>query len=422
MEIEKTEPFTGIKEDFNLFKILSTRENIDNPYHVYHELRSIEPVFFMKSPTGFLSEDIWILTRYDDIANVLINKKFGRGNRFGKVKVDSKFYHKLNSLTQMRQHWVTFLDPPEHTRIRNFINKAFSPKMVSNLKPVITSTGNYLLDKFNSDVEFISEFSFPLAAITIAEVYGIPPEDRNILDKWAMQIVRTLDVVTNQFSQEDLQNIYKCADEMKDYFGRIVDEKTKNPGDDMISKLITLKDKDDHLSKDEIVSTLVLMIMDAHEAPKNLIANGLYALLKNPEQLEKLRAEPALIENAVEEFLRYDSPAQFTGRRSVEDAIIGGKEIKKGVQIICILGAGNRDPEKFPDPDELNIDRKKVVPLSFGGGIHHCAGAGLARFEAQIGINLLLERFRNIKLKNSEYHYHDSLHSRGLENLMINVQ
>lgn len=408
-------------EDFNLFKSLSLKENIDNPYPVYHQLRSFDPVFFMKSPTGFLSEDIWILTKYEDISNVLINKKFGRGNKFGKVKVNSKFYHKLNSLTQMRQHWVTFLDPPDHTRIRNFINKAFSPKMVFNLKPVITSVANHLLNNFHSEIEFISEYSYPLTAITAAELYGVPSEDRNILNKWAMEIVKTLDVVTNQFTQEDLQRIYKSADEMKEYFSKVVDEKTINPKDDLISKLITIKDKDDQLTKEEIVATLVLIIMDAHEAPKNLITNGLYALLKNPSQMEKLKNNPALIENAVEEFLRYDSPAQFTGRRSNEDEIIGGKEIKKGVQLICILGAGNRDPEKFSNPDELDIERKKIVPLSFGGGIHHCAGAGLARIEAQIGISLLLEKFPGIKLLDKEYHYHESLHSRGLLSLQLTV-
>ncbi len=410
-----------IGEDFNLFKVLSSKENIDNPYTVYQKLRSTEPVFYMRSPTGFLSEDIWILTRYDDISNVLTSKKFGRGNKFGKIKEDSKYYSKLNSLTQMRQHWVTFLDPPDHTRTRNFLNKAFSPKMVLNMKPRIESVTNYLLDKFDSSgAELISDFSYPLATITIAELFGISPDDRDILDKWASQIVRTLDVVTNQFDEADLRNIYKCADEAKDYFGKIVDEKTINPKEDLISKLITIKDKDDHLSKQEIISTMVLMIMDAHEAPKNLITNGIYALLKNPDQLQKLKANPSLMEIAVDEFLRYDSPAQFTGRRAHEDDIIRGKEIKKGIQVICILGAGNRDPERFEDPDSLDVERKKNIPLSFGGGIHHCLGAGLAKLEAQVGINLLLERFPELRLCKEEYHYHDSLHSRGLESLEIN--
>jgi pimeloyl-[acyl-carrier protein] synthase len=418
---EKSTDFK-INEDFNLFKTLTSKKNIDNPYPIYHHLRNYDPVFSMKSPNGFLSENIWILTRYEDISNVLINKKFGRGNKFGKIKEDSKYYSKLNSLTQMRQHWVTFLDPPDHTRIRNFLNKAFSPKMVSNLKPNIVSISNYLLDKFdNEEVELISEFSYPLAAITLAELFGIPKEDRDMIDKWAMNIVKTLDVVTNQFSNEDLQDIYKSATEIKDYFRKIVEEKSLNPKEDLISKLLTITDNDDRLTKEEIIGTLVLMTMDAHEAPKNLISNGVYALLNNPEQFENLRDNPDLIENAIDEFLRFDSPAQFTGRRTNEDEIIGGKEIKKGIQIICMLGAGNRDPERFENPDKLDIERKKNVPLSFGGGIHHCLGAGLAKLEVQIGINLLLERYPEIRLKDKDYHYHQYLHSRGLESLELRV-
>lgn len=407
---------------FNLFKILSTRENFDNPYPVYHRLRSFDPVYYMKSPTGFLSEDIWILTRYDDINSVLINKKFGRGNKFGKIKEGTKFYDRLNSLTKMRQHWVTFLDPPEHTRMRNFINKAMSVKVVNSMKPVITSVADDLTQRFSGNAaEFISEYSYPLAAVSLAELYGVPAEDRDILNNWAMQIVRTLDVVTNQFSQDDLQKIYKCADEIKSYYSDVIEEKIRNPKDDMISKLITMKIGDDKLTKEEIISTLVLITMDAHEAPKNLMTNGLYALLRNPDQLELLLSKPELMENAIEEFLRYDSPAQFTGRRSNEDEVIGGKKISKGVQLICILGAGNRDPGKFDNPDKLDIQRKNVIPLSFGGGIHYCAGAGLGRLEAEIGLKVFLEKFPGVKLSQKVYHYHESLHSRGLVNMDVQL-
>ncbi|MBK7447107.1 MAG: cytochrome P450 [Ignavibacteria bacterium] len=417
-----------INEDFNLFKVLSSRENTNNPYPVYKKLREYDPVFYMKSPMGFLSEDLWIVTKYDHISSVLINKKFGRGNRFGKSKITAQNYSKLNALTQMRQHWVNFLDPPDHTRIRSFLNKVMSVKLTANLKPNIESIAKYLIDKIRSgdakdDFELIRDFSYPLATLTVAEMYGTPKEDRDILDKWGSQVVRTLDVVTSQYTQEDLQLIYKSAEEIKDYFRKVVEERAANPEkyDDLISKLLTVRDNDDKLSVEEITSTLVLLTMDAHEAPKNLITNGIYALLRNPDQFDKLKNNPALIESAVDEFLRYDSPAQFTGRRTNEDEIVGGKEIKKGIQIICMLGAGNRDPEKFENPDTLDIERKNVIPLSFGGGIHYCAGAGLGRLEAEIGINSLLENFPEMKLKDKEYNYHASLHSRGLESLELSL-
>lgn len=411
-----------IGEAFNLFKTLSTKENIDNPYPIYHQLRSFDPVYFMKSPTGFLSESLWILTGYEDISYVLTDKQFGRGNKFGKAKIPAQNYAKLNSLTQMRQHWITFLDPPDHTRIRNLINKSFSPKMVNNLKPTIKSVSNYLIDNFSGgQFEVLSQFSYPLATIVIAELFGIPREDRDLINKWASQLVKTLDVVTYPFTNEELQNLYKSADEIKEYFRKVVDEKIANPKEDLISKLVTVKDKDDQMTKEEVISSLVLLIMDAHETTKNLVANGMYALLQNPEQMELLREKPVLIENAVEEFLRYDSPAQFTGRRTHEDTEIRGKEIKKGIQLICMLGAGNRDPAEFENPDDLNIERKNIRPLSFGAGIHYCVGSGLSRLESQIAINLLLERFRNLDLKNEQYHYQESLHARGLQSLEVTI-
>ncbi len=411
-----------IDQSFDLFKTLISSETIDDPYPVYKMLREESPVYYMESPTGFLSESLWVLTRYDDISKVLISKKFGRGNRFGKVKVNSKFYDKMNSLTKMRQHWVNFLDPPDHTRIRGFINKCMTPGMVLNMRVRMESIADHLIAKFsNGRAEIISEFSYPFATLTIAEFLGTPESDRDILDKWASQLVKTLDVVTNQFTQEDLAVIYKAADEMKSYIGEIVDSKMSEPGDDFISRMLSISEGDDKPDREEIIATLVLLIMDAHEAPKNLISNGLFALLKNPEQHEMLLKDMTKMDNAVEEMMRYDSPAQFTGRRTHEDEIIRGFEIKKGVQIICMLGAGNRDPERYENPDMFDIERKNIMPLSFGGGIHFCAGAGMAKVEGQAALNRLLSAFPNISLLDKEYHYHNYLHSRGLDSLEVKL-
>ncbi|MBK9227702.1 MAG: cytochrome P450 [Ignavibacteria bacterium] len=411
-----------IDQSFDLFKTLLSKETIDNPYPIYKILRDQSPVYFVESPSGFLSENIWVLTRYDDISKVLINKKFGRGNRFGKVKVNSKFYEKMNSLTKMRQHWVNFLDPPDHTRIRGFINKCFTPGMVNNSRERMESIADHLISKFSGGkAEIISEFSYQFATLVIAEFLGTPESDRDILDKWASQLVKTLDVVTNQFSQEDLTVIYKAADEMKLYMSDIVKRKEKNPGDDFISRMLAISENDDKPDHEEIIATPVLLIMDAHEAPKNLISNGLYALLRNPEQHKMLLEDMSLLDNAVEEMLRYDSPAQFTGRRTHEDEIIRGFEIKKGVQLICMLGAGNRDPERYENPDKFDIRRKNIMPLSFGGGIHFCAGAGMAKVEAQAAFSRLLNAFPNMSLTGNDYHYHNYLHSRGLDSLNVKL-
>ena len=200
---------------------------------------------------------------------------------------------------------------------------------------------------------------------------------------------------------------------------KLVDEKTKNPGDDFISRMINYPDEDDKPLKEEIIATMVLLMMDAHEAPKNLIGNGLHALLQNPEQKELLVNDLSLIDNTVDETLRYDSPAQFTGRRTHEDETIRGTVFSKGVQLICMLGSGNRDPERFEDPDRFDIRRKNILPLSFGGGIHFCAGAGMAKVEGQAALRALLKAYPNISPAKEKYHYHRYLHSRGLESLEV---
>ncbi len=407
--------------NFDLFKTLVRREVIDNPYPVYAKLREESPLHFVESPTGFLSESIWVLTKYEDISKVLLSKKFGRGNRFGKVKIGSKFYEKMNPLTQMRQHWVNFLDPPEHTRIRSFINKCFTPSMVKGMVERMDSIADFLISKFTNDkVEIISEYAYPFATIVIAEFLGTPVADRDLIEKWAQKLVQTLDVVTNDFSPEKLSEIYKAAEEIKDYMGELVEQKKNNPGDDFISRMINYPEEDKP-HKEEIIATLVLLMMDAHEAPKNLIGNGLYALLKNHEQKEILINNMELIDNAVEEMLRYDSPAQFTGRRAHENETIRGVEIKKGVQLICMLGSGNRDPERFELADKFDITRKNILPLSFGGGIHFCAGAGMAKIESQAAIARLLKSYPEIELSKGEYRYHEYLHSRGLEELEVKL-
>ena len=418
----ETEPQI-INEDFNLFKVLSEGSNNDDPYFFYKKLREYDPVFYMKSSAGFLSENMWILTKYADNNRVMASKKFGRGtnilnvDNFSALKV-----RKVNSLTELKQRWVTFLDPPYHTRIREYINKTFTTKLVNNFKPRITSIADFLIDCFEEEGEFElkSEFSYPLAAIVIAELLGVPPEDRNLIRGWGGKLVKVLDGIAMRLSTDEIQLVYKAADEIKEYFQKIVAEKAANPKDDLISAMLKMETDGDRLTELEVTATAVLLMVDAHESTKNLIANGMYALLKNPKQFELLRKDPSLTENAIEEFLRYDSPGQFTGRRAHVDYEIGGKLIKKGSQVICMLGAGNRDPEEFENPDTLDITRQNVKPLSFGGGLHYCAGAMLSRLEGEVAFNTLLARLPDLRLKDDEeYHYEKTYHGRGLVNLVL---
>ena len=410
----------NLNKDFNLFRTLSEGNNIDNPYIFYKKLREFDPVFYMQSSAGFLSENMWVITKYADINKVLASKKFGRSTN---TVTDSDPGNKrVNAIKELKQNWVTFLDPPYHTRVRGFINKTFTTKLVNDFKPRIESIADFLIDCFEDDGEFElkNDFAYPLAAISIAEIMGIPAEDRIIIRNCAHKLVKVLDGVALGLSTDEIQQMYDAAEEVKDYFGKIVSEKAKAPGNDLISALIDLKINDDRLSELEVSATAALMIIDAHESIKNLIGNGLYALLQNPDQLELLRTNPELAENAVDEFLRYDSPGQFTGRRAMEDFELGGKMIAKGSQVVCMLGAGNRDPERYDNPDKLDIKRERINPLSFGGGIHYCAGAMLSKVEGEIGFKKLLERLPNLRLKkDEEYHFEKTYHGRGLKSLEL---
>lgn len=419
--IEDDEVILDIDKDFNLFKTLSEGINIDNPYIYYKKLREYDPVFYMKSSAGFLSENMWVITGYADNNKVLSSRKFGRGtNTVTDFDLEGK---RVNAITELKQNWVTFLDPPYHTKVRGFINKTFTSKLVNDFKPGIESIADFLIDCFKDDCEFElkNDFAYPLAAISIAEILGIPPEDRIIIRNWAHKLVKVLDGVALGLSTDEIQQMYEAAGEIKDYFGKIVSEKTKDPGNDLISAMIRMEINEERLSEIEVTATAALLIIDAHESIKNLIGNGMYALLKNPDQLELLKANPGLAENAVDEFLRYDSPGQFTGRRAMEDFEVGGKLIQKGSQVVCMLGAGNRDPERYENPDSLDIKRERINPLSFGGGIHFCAGAMLSKIEGEIGFNKLLERLPGIRLKeDEEYHFEKTFHGRGLKNLYLN--
>ena len=418
--IEEDELISGIDKDFNLFRTLSEGNNIDNPYFFYKKLRDYDPVFYMQSSAGFLSENMWVVTKYADNNKVLSSKKFGRGTNavsdtdLGNIRV--------NAISELKQNWVTFLDPPSHTRIRGFINKTLTSKLVIDFRPRIESIADFLIECFEDDCEFElkNDFAYPLAAISIAEILGIPAEDRIIIRNWAHKLVKVLDGVALGLSTDEIQQMYEAADEIKDYFGKIVSEKIKSPGNDLITAMMDLEINGDKLTELELSATASLLIIDAHESIKNLIGNGMFALLKNPDQLKLLKANPELAENAVDEFLRYDSPGQFTGRRAMEDFELGGKLITKGSQVICMLGAGNRDPERYENPDKLDIQRERINPLSFGGGIHFCAGALLSIAEGEIGINRLLERLPGIRLKDGEdYHFEKTYHGRGLKSLEL---
>ena len=384
-----------------------------NPYTHYHEWRSDDPV----RPSDLVPAGIWILMRYADSVSVL------RDRRFSADRSQATINQQVEA-TQVdvgplgRAQTMLTSDPPDHTRLRTLVSKAFTPNVVEEMRPHIQEIVDELLDAVQDAgrMDVIRDLAYPLPVIVIAEMLGVRPEDREHFKKWSGDIAVTLDPVV---APEALQRAQQSALELADYFRGVVEERRRNPRDDLISGLIAAEEQGDKLSEEELYATCMLLLIAGNETTTNLIGNGMLALLRNPDQLQKLRDDPSLIESAVEELLRYDSPVQATGRVATEDTEIGGKKIDKGDMLVTSLGAANRDPERFPDPDRLDITRQDNRHVAFGYGLHFCLGAPLARLEGQAAINTLLRRFPNLRLGTEAPEWRETITLRGLKSLPV---
>ena len=376
-----------------------SRRDRQYPYDVYKEVRDKDPVHRMRVIDG------WGLTRYQDVDAVLRDhRRFSNGGR---------------SFTGLGPETLLDLDPPDHTRLRSLVSKAFTPRSVAKLTPRIDQIIEELLDAIGERERFdlIEDFAFPLPVIVIAEMLGVPPEDRAQFKEWSTDIAITVEPII----PDDLAvRLEESTGKLFEYFETIIADRERSPQDDMISALIAARDDNDRLSHDELLGTLVLLLVAGNETTRNLIGNGMFALLKNPDQLQLLRGSPELIDDAVHELLRYDPPVQLDGRLVMEDVEIGGKRLRANERVISFIGAANRDPDAFADPDVLDISRPKKSHLSFGRGIHYCLGAPLAILEGKSAILALLDRFPNMRLV-SEPTYNDVLVLRGLSELIVDV-
>jgi pimeloyl-[acyl-carrier protein] synthase len=385
-----------------------------NPYPIYHLLRGAMPV--LKTPIG-----AWLISRYADGDAILVDKRFatidlsriGQAAQLGDAPV-------LQQAREVMGRTMLFMDPPRHGRIRGLVSKAFSPRMVESLRPRIQRIADDLLARFETrgKIDLIREFAYPLPVIVIAEMLGVPAEDRELFRRWITDLAPLIDFVQN------LETVERAIDAMgqtRDYFIKLVDERRKRPAGDLVSTLIAAEERGDRLTLDEMLANIVLLLGAGHETTANLIGNGMYALLRNRGELERLRREPALIAGAIEECLRYDAPVQATGRRAVENVGMGGFTIPKGDHVIVLIGACNRDPVRFPEPDRFDITRADNDHLAFGGGIHNCLGANLARAEGQIAIGSLLARYPKIALGGDRIEYRDMFNLRGLKALPVTL-
>jgi len=384
-------------------------EFVADPYPTYHRLRAEDPVHH--SPLGF-----WMLTRYEDVVAVLRDARFAKeaiatlvAARFG-VPVPAGV-----GLSMLDR------DPPDHTRLRGLVSKAFTPRVVERLRPHIQQIVDGLLARVEGagSMDLIEEFAYPLPVTVICEMLGVPVEDHERFKAWGVDIARGLDAILLPPDSEVAQKSLAGRRALADYFRGLIAERRTSPRDDMLSGLIAAEEAGDTLSENELLATCILLLVAGHETTVNLIGNGTLALLRHPAELRRLRERPGLIASAVEELLRYDGPVQRTARVPSEDVTLGGRSIGKGELVMPFIGAADRDPAQFPDPDRLDITRADNRHIAFGWGIHFCLGAPLARVEGQIAINTLVQRLPKLTLATDRPEYRQSLTLRGLQGLPV---
>ncbi|MYC95224.1 MAG: cytochrome P450 [Caldilineaceae bacterium SB0661_bin_32] len=382
---------------------LTSKDVLANPYPTYQRLRERDPVHRMRLV------DAWVLTRYEDVQAVLqdhrrfSNQEAGAGDRE---------YTKDRSMLD--------LDPPDHTRLRSLVSKAFTPRSVAALAPRIERIVEELLDEVDGEDRFdlIDSFAFPLPIIVIAEMLGVPAEDLDRFKDWSNDIVLSLEPI---LSREQRERFRRSEQELYEYFEGIIALRRQEPQDDLVSALLAAEEEGDRLSHGELLATLLLLLVAGNETTRNLIGNGMLALLRNPGELQRLREQRDLLDPAIDELLRYDSPVQLDGRTALEDVELGSKLIRTGQQVVSVVGAANRDPAAFSDPDRLDIGRQEKSHISFGRGIHYCLGASLATLEGRIAFEGLLERFSTVRLA-AEPQQRKQVVLRGVENLVVDVE
>jgi len=379
---------------------------VADPYPTYHRLRAEDPVH--RSPLGF-----WVLSRYEDVAASL------RDPRFAKEAIAEFVAARFGRPVERTS--MLDLDPPDHTRLRGLVSKAFTPRVVEVLRPHIQSIVDDLLHRADGAhaMDLIEDFAYPLPVIVICEMLGVPVSDRERFKQWGLDVARGLDALLLPPDSQVIVRSRESRQALTAYFRELIAERRRAPRADLLSGLIAAEEAGDRLSEEDLLATSILLLLAGHETTVNLIGNGTLALLRHPQQLQRLREDPGLIGSAVEELLRYDGPVQRTARIPSADVVVGGRTIPAGDMVMPFIGAADRDPAQFPDPDRLDLGRTPNRHIAFGLGIHFCLGAPLARVEGQIAINALVQRFPKLALATDSPEFRQSLTLRGLSTLPV---
>ncbi|MGS2644982.1 cytochrome P450 [Streptosporangium sp. G12] len=391
-------------------------EFVAHPYDVYDELRRERPVSFFE-PTGQ-----WLVARHADVNALLRDRRLGRSylhvashQEFGRPD-DPEFQ---DPFWRVIRAGMLDVEPPVHTRLRRLVSKAFTPRMVEALRPKVARMAGQLVDDFveRGGGDLIAEVAEPLPVTVIAEMLGVPEADRHLLRPWSADICGMYEL---QPSVEAQHTAVRAAEEFSAYLVELARARRADPGDDLISALALVADEGDRLTEEELVGTCVLLLNAGHEATVNVTGNGWWSLFRNPAELDRLRADHALLPTAVEELMRWDTPLQMFERWVLEDISVGGVDIPRGTEVALLFGSANRDPEVFADPARLDVGRADNPHISFGAGIHFCLGAPLARVELIESFGALLRRAPKMELA-AEPGWGPGYVIRGLTSLDVRV-
>src|SRR6195256_3615437 len=390
-----TEPSSGTSKTeraLSLYHLLDP-EVLADPYPLYAKLRNEDPVHW----DSFLHA--WVVTRYPDVVHVLHH--FSANRTPTPEQLSAMGLSALNPIAKVMVRQMLFLDPPDHTRLRALASAAFTPRIVERLRSHIQEIMDGLLDRVASKgrMDVIADFASPAPAIVTAEMLGVPVADHEQLKDWSADFAEMLG--NFQHNPDRFPKILRSVSSMCDYFRTTMKEQRAQPQDGLVSAMMSAEVDGAKLTDDEIIANLIVTMVGGQETTTNLIGNGMLTLLRNPESMDQLHADPSLIPSAVEELLRYESPSQHTARLAPADVEMGGKQIRKRQAVIAVMGAANRDPDRFPDPDCLDIERKDNRHVAFGWAAHFCFGAHLARMEGQIALATILRRLPNLALDNS---------------------
>jgi cytochrome P450 len=392
----------------------------DDPYSQYRAVREQDPVH--RSPIG-----AWLLMRYDDVQRVLRDPSLSVEEKHATVArpADPEIQALLERRAERVDRAMLNLDPPDHHRLRRLVAKVFTPRTVEALRPRVQQLVDEHLDaavaRGTGEMDVIADLAFPLPFVVISEMLGVPDTgDRLQLREWSGALVRTFDPI---ITVDEVKAAFEAGDNMRAFLTDVIAWKRDHPADDVLTALIAAEDEGDRLSPEELEAQTSLLFIAGHETTVNLVGNGVLALLRHRDQLEVLQRDPSLDANAVEELLRYDSPVQMSRRITLAELEIGGHVIEPGTFVMTCLGAANHDPEHFgPDADGLDLRRPNANEhVSFGGGVHNCLGAHLARLEGQVAIGTLVRRFPALDLATDRAEWNGRIVLRGLARLPVSL-